>query len=239
MVAAGDTAGAQSIMLQELQREFGGSAEAAGKTFAGQLTILKNNISGVGASIASTLMPYATQFMNLVTDNLPAIQNTILNVINTVTPYIANIMSTISQIASNLIPNFGDSIGNLQNAVLGLIQDGFQAFQDALDFIAQHGDATRVVLGTLAIAVTSYGVALGIVNIQQKAAIIIEALSKAWFVATGIIGAMREGMSLAAIAQDALNLAMDANPIGILTIAIMALIGAGIALYENWDSVSA
>ena len=42
MVAAGNVMEAQKFILEELNREFGGSAEAAGKTFGGQLEILKN-----------------------------------------------------------------------------------------------------------------------------------------------------------------------------------------------------
>ena len=66
MVAAGDTAGAQKVILQELQKEFGGSAEAAGNTFAGKLEILKNTFGdlqeGIGELIVGALTPLATAF---------------------------------------------------------------------------------------------------------------------------------------------------------------------------------
>jgi hypothetical protein len=42
LVRSGDTMGAQRVILQELQREFGGAAFAAGSTFGGQLTQLQN-----------------------------------------------------------------------------------------------------------------------------------------------------------------------------------------------------
>ena len=58
---AGDTAGAQAVILKELQKEFGGSAKAAGSTFAGQLEILKNTfgdlMEGVGQFIIGALKP--------------------------------------------------------------------------------------------------------------------------------------------------------------------------------------
>jgi hypothetical protein len=60
MVEAGDVAGAQKIILSELKTEFGGSAEAAGKTFAGSLDILKNNLMGIAESIGTALMPLLT-----------------------------------------------------------------------------------------------------------------------------------------------------------------------------------
>lgn len=66
MVAANNTAGAQSVILKELQTEFGGSAVAAGKTFSGQLTILKNTFGdlqeSVGQVILQGLAPLATAF---------------------------------------------------------------------------------------------------------------------------------------------------------------------------------
>lgn len=60
MVEVGDVAGAQGLILQELQREFGGSAEAAGTTFAGKLDILKNKLGDVKETIGAALLPVLT-----------------------------------------------------------------------------------------------------------------------------------------------------------------------------------
>ena len=61
MVKAGDTAGAQKLILQELQREFGGSARAAGETFAGKLDILQNKLGGIKDTIGTALLPVLTE----------------------------------------------------------------------------------------------------------------------------------------------------------------------------------
>jgi len=53
----GDVAGAQRIILAELEKEFGGSAEAAGKTFAGQLDILRNKLSNVAEDVGNKFLP--------------------------------------------------------------------------------------------------------------------------------------------------------------------------------------
>jgi len=42
MVAANDTIGAQTIILAELEKQFGGSAEAARNTLGGALASLRN-----------------------------------------------------------------------------------------------------------------------------------------------------------------------------------------------------
>ncbi len=57
MVASGNTMGAQKIILAELNKEFGGSAAAAGKTLPGQLAILKNSFADVAAGLVATLLP--------------------------------------------------------------------------------------------------------------------------------------------------------------------------------------
>ncbi|MFA0816027.1 MAG: phage tail length tape measure family protein [Anaerofustis sp.] len=54
---SGDMAGAQSVILQELQKEFGGSAEAAGDTLAGKMEILKNTMGAVAEKAATKLVP--------------------------------------------------------------------------------------------------------------------------------------------------------------------------------------
>jgi phage-related protein len=63
LVEAGKTEEAQAFILKELQTEFGGSAKAAGGTFGGQITILKNNIGelqeGFGQFMTQALTPLA------------------------------------------------------------------------------------------------------------------------------------------------------------------------------------
>lgn len=45
--ATGDMAGAQTVILQELERQFGGSAEAAANTFGGAMTQVQNAVGDV------------------------------------------------------------------------------------------------------------------------------------------------------------------------------------------------
>lgn len=91
MVETGDVAGAQDIIFGELNKQIGGSAEAAGKTFSGQLDIMKNALGNVGEEIGGALIPILTdmaikfgpgliegakKFADwAVTDLIPALQN--------------------------------------------------------------------------------------------------------------------------------------------------------------------
>jgi len=57
MVEAGDVAGAQKVILKELETEFGNSGRAAGQTAAGQFAILGTQIGNVKESIGMALIP--------------------------------------------------------------------------------------------------------------------------------------------------------------------------------------
>lgn len=63
LVESGDVMSAQKIILQELQSEFGGSAEAAGQTFGGQLDILRNKLGNVAEDIGTALLPAVTEIV--------------------------------------------------------------------------------------------------------------------------------------------------------------------------------
>ena len=63
---SGDVMGAQKIILAELATEFGGSARAAGKTFAGQLEIAKNALGNVAEAIGGPLITALTDLFTQV-----------------------------------------------------------------------------------------------------------------------------------------------------------------------------
>jgi hypothetical protein len=62
MVETGDVAGAQQIILNELGKEFGGSAAAAVDTFAGQQIVLAEQFKNVQQSLGESLMPVLMRF---------------------------------------------------------------------------------------------------------------------------------------------------------------------------------
>lgn len=64
LVDAGKVMEAQKLILKELQVEFGGSAKAAGITFAGQLTILRNSLDDVMETIGTVIISAITPFIN-------------------------------------------------------------------------------------------------------------------------------------------------------------------------------
>jgi hypothetical protein len=156
LVEMGDTAGAQKLILEELNKEFGGSAQAAGKTFAGKLKILNNQLGELKENIGNQLLPIvsdlATAFTGLLSGDmdtkefadqfdkgidelvkkieevLPTILDTSLAVITTALPDVA---TAGVGIASELVSNFLKGLPDLVDA-------GAQTITSVIDGIGKE-----------------------------------------------------------------------------------------------------
>lgn len=234
--------------LMNVSKDTQGDFNKTSDTFANQMRIAQTNLSQMGAAIATKVLPYLNKLLLVfngggLSQVGSVLSSTFDNVINTLSSLKPNVeaiwnslikftqISGLDKVWSSLNP--GEAFNTIQSALKGAL-DGFNGI---VDFVNNNFGAVKTAVEAAAIGVTSYGIAIAAVTVKQKAALIIEALSKAWWVATGIIGAMRNGMTLAAIAQDALNIAMAANPVGMIALAIAALIAVGVLLYQNWSTI--
>jgi hypothetical protein len=68
LVETGRTSQAQKLILHELNKEFGGSAKAAGDTLPGQLNKLKNAFEETTAALLSSLLPAVERVLGKVTE---------------------------------------------------------------------------------------------------------------------------------------------------------------------------
>ncbi|MBN1535185.1 MAG: hypothetical protein JW908_00530 [Anaerolineales bacterium] len=64
MVESGDVMGAQKMILQELQKEFGNAAEIMGDTYAGSINAVKNAWKDLGETVATPFLPLLSQMNN-------------------------------------------------------------------------------------------------------------------------------------------------------------------------------
>jgi phage-related protein len=182
MQKAGDTAGAQKIILGELEKEFGGSATAAGSTFSGQLQIAQNTLKGVGATIGTALMPAIKEL-------LPQLVAWGQRMADTITAHKADIESAVKNVAG-----------------------GVEKF---FTFVAQNGPAIK---GTILGIGTAFA---------------------AWKIASIIGGAVsavkkfEEAQKATTLGQALLNAVMNANPIGLIVIAIGVLVATFAILWNN------
>ena len=94
LVESGDTMGAQKIILAELQTQFGGSADAAGKTFAGRMSILKHRFDEFSETLAAKLMPVLMAFMDWVERSWPSISRALEGLFDTLLSVGRSIIST-------------------------------------------------------------------------------------------------------------------------------------------------
>lgn len=129
MMAHNDVIGAQKIMLGELSTEFGGSATAAGKTFAGQMAILKNNFDDLKDKVGTALLPILSKLMDFVSSTALPLFNkfsdwftkTALPNIQKFAGYLQPLGDVLKNVGQNML-NMSPA-GNLFQAIASHAQD--------------------------------------------------------------------------------------------------------------------
>lgn len=143
MQESGDMAGAQTVILKELEKEFGGSAEAAGNTFAGKIEIAKNAVGELYESGASRLMPMLNKFLDWVMANMPAIEKTM----NSVLDGISNAFKWVSDNADVLIPILAGVVaGFVAMKVINTAVALFSIYQSAVKAVAAAQGVMNLVM---------------------------------------------------------------------------------------------
>lgn len=144
MVKAGDVAGAQKIILAELNKEFGGSAAASAATFAGKLDVIKNQALNVAEAIGGPLITIGSQLIDqFLTPAMPLVTG----IGNALTDFLAGVMGQTdpSERFLSLWEDVNDLFGNedLSNAVTGVAE----AIAYVFDSIGQGKDAGQILAG--------------------------------------------------------------------------------------------
>jgi hypothetical protein len=154
MVDAGNTMGAQKLILGELNREFAGSAKAAGETLPGQLAKARVQFENMAGSLVEALLPALVAF--------------------------AGVATTV----------FG--------------------------FLSTHTTTMKILVAAFAALAITMGVVSVATTVWAAAQAVATAATSAW---TAV--------------QWLLNAALDANPIGIVVVAIAALVAALILAWQH------
>ena len=255
-----------AMLVEVLKQNFGGLAEAMANTPEGKIVQIKNAWGDMQEVIGGKLYPVVTTFFGYVASAMPDVQNAVVSAIDAVSVPLSwiknNVLPTLITAFQN-VWNYGVSaFNNIKTAVIqnsekfsgiitiaGGVKDAlFNAFEfckPALNWIKDTGLPLMVnaLAGVVQKApdvynffVNNWGwiapVISGIVGaiVAFKVAVFaINTVMNAWAIVQGICTA----------AQWALNVAMTANPVGIIIVAIGALIAIGVALWMNWDSVCA
>jgi hypothetical protein len=228
LVESGHTMQAQKIILGELNKEFGGSAAAAGKGFAGSMARAKDAVGDAFRAIGTGLLPVLTTMANYVAVHAGP-------VIHTLGSGLKALVGAFQEgdVTSTGFVGVMERIGVAARAVWGFIQQlVVQVRSFAIDFAAGVGVAGALrtaltVLGGAFLTVAKFvgqnldviiplvGIAFAAVKVFQ----IITAVTRAW-----------------AIVQLFLNGTLVANPIGLVIAAIAILIGAIVLAYKRSET---
>lgn len=131
---SGNMAGAQAVVLQELQKEFGGSAEAAGKTLPGQLAILQNSFENIKENVGNALIPVLAQLLSLSQPLIQAFGTVLVGALNEVAGWISDLSGVITEASSPLsnTSSIVKVLGATFSSVFSSLQTDAQPFIKAL-----------------------------------------------------------------------------------------------------------
>jgi phage-related protein len=157
LVETGDVAGAQQIILAELNKEFGGSAAGAAGTFGGQLEVVKNQLLNVAEGIGMNLLPVghllidqflmpALPIIESVGANIATFLTSLFNGTSAVQPVIDALrtafISVFTSIQSNLMPAISGLVGQFSGE-LPTAQSVFETVINAI--VGAIGFVTNVI----------------------------------------------------------------------------------------------
>ena len=144
----GDMAGAQQVILDELSKEFGGSASAAVNTYAGQQIVLQEKMAGIQQTLGEALLPILLQFGTFLSDTLiPILGNVITSVSDWITGM--NDAGTVSAVFETIkagiaaIPGIFQQIG----VYMGMVSVWAQPITDAFMNLVNTVTPALVMLG--------------------------------------------------------------------------------------------
>lgn len=158
LVETGRSADAQKLILAELNKEFGGSAKAAGETFAGSLAKLKNQFNNlqeqVGGTIVQALAPFAARLAELV-DKAQEAGGLLVVLKKAFEQNKGIILAVAGGIAGALVPAMLAFVASLASTVFYLLP--FIAVGAALFYL---WDRNRLLFFMLAGAVAGFAIAI-------------------------------------------------------------------------------
>ncbi|MFL6114179.1 MAG: hypothetical protein ACJ786_22895, partial [Catenulispora sp.] len=133
LVATGDTLGAQRMILHELNKEFGGSAEAYGRTLPGALGKMRTELGNVAEALGKRLAPFVRSAAGWV-------KNLAIDVQDGTGAYgkMRDVLNDVADVGKRVLDFFSgasDRATQARAALAGLI-GGFTAFKVATAAVA-------------------------------------------------------------------------------------------------------
>lgn len=128
LVETGNVAAAQRLILEELAREFGGSAQAQAQTFAGRMAQLGNAIGEVKEAIGAALFPVLTRLAEFAAGRLiPAIQAFVDRAVARLGPLLSRLAETVD---ARVLPALERLAGIFRRALGGIVDAASRALPE-------------------------------------------------------------------------------------------------------------
>jgi hypothetical protein len=181
------------------------------QTDPGKLKQENNMLEAIKEQIGKKIIPIQTKFAELF---LKAV------------PYIEKMLPILDE-----IPKALQFIYPIASGILGIITGIF-------GFIAKHWPAIRPIILGVGTAILFVKTATAALVIQEKAAMVIQSLTYAYNTAAAALALVREGNSLAAVAQLVFNGTLWACPVTWIVAGIAAIAVGAYLLVKNWKAVS-
>ena len=206
----------------QLRKEFGSAAMDASKQFNAAQNRWNNLVFEIKAKTGSTLLPALADIMTklspLIDKGLEWVQvNDEFIKLKTVGAVTS--ISNAFQEAKPYIESTIQTIGDAFNAAKPYRVMAWDVIKDLLSVVKE----LRPYFPAIAAGLFTY-----------------VAATKAWLIIGAAIEFVKfaQALKIAAGAQSLLNLAMTANPVGLVIAGISALVVATVLLYQNWDKVT-
>src|SRR5579859_560145 len=170
MEKSGNMAGAQAVILKEMNKEFGGSADAAGQANGG-MAIFQATLENLKDTLGQAILPILTSLMNAVQPLVSAFGQALPGALSTVQGWFSQIQPIIKAV--------GDGVQLLANVAKDAFAPAFKQIGDALAKTQGPGLSVKGVIGQIN-------------TVVQQAVPFIQQAAKAfgqlgvWFVTTGL-----------------------------------------------------
>jgi phage-related protein len=162
LVDAGDTMGAQKLILRELTKEFGGSAKAMGK--ANPAAILKSQIGDVEESVGKALMPVVQSLLHSL---LPLIQQ-VAPILGGLVAQLATALGPALQALGPALAAGAQALGELVMSLAPLLPSIVKLFVALLPLETL---ITKIAVALVGLLVPALNVILGVLTVVVAAVV--------------------------------------------------------------------
>lgn len=203
-----------AMMAEILRSNVGGVNAALAQTDAGKMQVAQNLLGRAQDEIGEKLVHLKANLSEVAAKYIPSLQKAAIRFIDMAAPKIEGAIAYI-EAHKNTIRAGIDKIGTAVSAA-------YQVVSKALGWIKGNGKTLIPVLG---------GIVAGFVAFNAVTAVV--------STVTGTLATLTTVVKGVSAAGGVLNAIMAANPILLVALAIAALVAAGVALWQNWDTVKA